>query len=220
MNLTLNNNMVAIMSKIDLYTLPHKAQRAHLFALGIRVGRADFSDQVEKQHIENELRLIISQLRDHSYHENTFLHPLYREICEKASILDDEHDHLEESLNKLESILTNEKWEELYAELNRFISAYLAHQEEEEQSQRDLLWKHFDNERLSLVMNAFKAHTSSKTFDFLKFALPALSLPELVQIFNNVKSALPQLFEPLCGAAKAELEPPRWSDLQNNLSAI
>lgn len=54
------------MSRVDLYTFIHKAQRAHLFALASKIGRTDFSDEKDVHLIEQELRGMIAHLRDHS----------------------------------------------------------------------------------------------------------------------------------------------------------
>ncbi len=176
------------MSRIDLYTFIHKAQRAHLFALSSRIGRADFSDEKEVNSIEQELRSMIFHLREHSVNETTFIHPLFHEIGDQISVIEHEHDDLEKELNKLEHILNEKDWKELYPELNRFIASYLTHQDEEETMQVDILWKYFDDARLADVMTAYKkSRTPEQSVANLKFLAFGLSLPELTKMLQGAK---------------------------------
>lgn len=181
------------MERVDLYRFPHKVQRAHLFALSTKIGRADLTNQMELNEIEKSLRLMIRLLREHSEHEATFIHPLYKEVGDSASPLDEEHDDLEKELVKLEKVLEEKRWSALYEVLNRFIGHYLLHQDEEETEQTEVLWKHFDDSRLLAVMNAFKAsRPSSSLKEDLELAIPCLNLVELTQMFQMIKMAAPK----------------------------
>ena len=86
-----------------------------MFALSTRIGRADFSDEVETNMIQEELHRMISHLKGHSLNELTFIHPLFREVGNQISVIDEEHDDLEKELLKLEIILKEKKWNDLYA---------------------------------------------------------------------------------------------------------
>jgi hypothetical protein len=207
-------------NKIDLYTFIHKAQRMHLFNLSTRIGRTDFSDEAELNSIEQELRSMLAHLRKHSLSEATFIHPLFHELGNQIAVIDEEHDDLEKGMLKIEQILNKKKWEDLYPELNRFIGSYLIHQDEEEQLQSDILWKHFDNDRLAAVMTAFKKSLSpAENMENLKFMIPSLSVSELTQMFQNIKkSASPSAFQTCCQIAESQLETSRWQKLYNSLS--
>ena len=124
-------------NKIDLYTVIHKAQRTHLFDLCAKIGRTDFSDAQATSTIEQEMREIIEHLRQHGVNEDTFIHPLFRELGDHASAIDDEHDDLDKELHKLECILDKKNWSGLYPEFARFIGVYLLHQDEEERAAQD-----------------------------------------------------------------------------------
>jgi hypothetical protein len=206
--------------KPDLYTVIHKAQRMHLFGLSTRIGRADFSDAAEVSSIEKDLKSMIFHLRKHSLNEATYIHPLFNEMGNQIAAIDEEHDDLEKELLKIEHILKEKKWEELYPELNRFIAAYLTHQDEEERMQVDILWKHFDDDRLAGVMTAFKKSLSPvEDMENLKFMIPSLSVPELTQMFQNIKkSASTSAFQTCSQIAEAHLETSRWQKLCKSLS--
>lgn len=205
------------MLKTDLYTVIHKAQRAHLFTLSARIGRTDFSNPEESALIKQKLSEMISHLRKHSIVEATFIHPLFAELGN--SEFDEEHEELEGHLLQLEQIVEEKRWQELYSAFNRFLALYLIHQDEEERAQVDILWKHFDDTRLSGVLNAFMASRSpAMALEDLKFLLPALSLSELTHMFQGMKmSAPPQAFQAASEIAKTELEPNRWTQLDELL---
>lgn len=217
-----NKNKIEEVSKVDLYTFIHKAQRVHLFELSARVGRADFSNEVEVKSIEQDLKSMISHLKKHSVSEATFIHPLFNELGNQISVIDDEHDDLENKLGALECILNEKKWGELYPELNLFIASYLSHQDEEEKMQADILWKHFDNDRLAAVMTAYKKSLSpAQETENLKFIIPCLSIPELTKMFRNIKaSASTTVFQASCQIAENHLVPNDWKKLSKSLSLI
>lgn len=174
------------MKKFDLYTIIHKAQRVHMFNLSSKIGRLDLSDCESLQEVEQELKSFIKHIREHGHNEDTFIHPLFREVGSDATTLDEEHHDLDQELDKLEKVLEEKQWEELYPAFNRFCAIYLLHQDEEEQLQKTILWTHFANDRLLGAFLAFKASRSpAQHKEDLKFILPALSIPELAAIFQS-----------------------------------
>ena len=208
--------------KVDLYTFIHKAQRVHLFNLAIKIGRADLSDEIAMHSIELELKDMIARLKAHSIHEDTLIHPLFRELGNQIAVIDEEHDDLGKELQKLEYILDHKQWDKLYPELNRFISSYLAHQDEEEMMQEQILWKHFDNARLGAVMTAFQASRSpAQKKDDLNFLIPGLNIHELTAIFQGMKTSAPApAFEAACQIAQMHLGPNMWTALQRAIGPI
>ncbi len=206
-------------NRVDLYTMIHKVQRAHLFALSTRIGRADLTDEEEFKSIEQELRGMISHLHGHSHNEATFIHPLYREIGDEVAVIDEEHDDLEKELQKLEAILSAKEWGRLYAAFNRFIALYLIHQDEEETMQEEVLWKHFDDGRLDAALTAFKkSRPTEQVVEDLKFMVPGLSNSELAGILQSIKDAAPEpAFQAASQVFQQNLEPVRWTKLINSL---
>lgn len=186
-----------------------------MYALGSKIGRADLTNSDDLESIERELREMISHLRAHSHHEDTFIHPLYRELGQEAVAIDEEHDDLEQGLNLLEAILNQKEWQKLYPQFNRFLASYLSHQDEEEQMQAAVLWKHFDNARLGEVFIAFNKDRSpeAKAKD-LAFLIPGLSPPEIMGMLHHLKaSSPPAAFQAACQIAENNLESSRWSKI-------
>jgi hypothetical protein len=191
-------------NRVDLYSLIHKAQRVHLFALSSQIARADLQNNRERAEIKQKLGMLIDHLIAHAAHEATFIHPLYAEVGELAEILGDEHEELEENLELLEDILDQDSWDDLYAEFNRFIALYLIHQDQEESAQSDILWKNFDDKRLAQVMNSFRAQrTQEESKEDLEFILPCLNISELTKFFTTIKSeAEAPVFDNICALAQ------------------
>lgn len=216
------NKNIDEVSKVDLYTFIHKAQRMHLFDLSVRIGHTDFSNEAEIKSIQEDVRSMIAHLKKHSHSEATFIHPLFNELGNQISVIDDEHDDLEKELHKIECILSEKRWEELYNEFNLFIAAYLFHQDEEEKMQSTILWKHFDNDRLGAVMTAFKKSLSPiQEMENLKFIIPSLSVPELTKMFRNIKASAPtSVFEAVYKMAENHLATTQWNELSKSLSLI
>lgn len=206
------------MSRVDLYKFIHKAQRAHFFDLASRLGRTSLSDEKELQVIAEGLRGMIAHLKAHSMNELTFIHPLFTEAGKAVHGIDEEHEELEGELEKLEEILDEENWQELYPALNHFIGVYLLHQDEEESLQEEVLWTHFGDERLAEVFVKFQASRSlSQKIEDIEFLLPGLSRDELQNVFRGAQTSFPaEAFQRICETAQKQLEKSRWAELNSS----
>lgn len=201
--------------RVDLYTFVHKAQRFHMFRLCERIGSADFSQKAEAAEISNQFQELIEHLKDHAQNEKTYIHPLYQKISSVGGHFDKEHDDLEIEIHKLEKILKEERWSELYATYTKFIGTYLLHIDEEEGAQREVLWKNYEDDVLGATFMRFKAERPALLAknDF-EFMLPALSVPELTQMFQGMKASAPaQVFEGACDTAARLVAKHKWDKI-------
>lgn len=175
--------------RVDLYTTVHKAQRFHLFRLSNEIGVSDFTNAVAAAHISGRARDMIAHLRDHARNEETYIHPLYREIGNVVTDIERGHQELESELNELERIVDEKRWGELYSRFAYFLGTYLPHLDEEEALQKRVLWPHYDDAALLAVFQRFKAERSAadSTAD-LEFMLPALSTAEITRMFAGMKA--------------------------------
>src|SRR5690349_748058 len=118
--------------RIDFYTQVHKKQRKMLFDLSTKTADADFSDLSIVTEINQDLMLVTKELRQHAFHEETFVHPLLsKKIPRSEKALHEEHEDLKKYLDDLEtnchhlhSLLPNhtkiqEQGLEFYRMLNR-----------------------------------------------------------------------------------------------------
>ena len=206
--------------RVDLYTFVHKAQRFHMFQISERIGAADFSDFNEVKEVEEQILQLVEQLKDHAKNEKNYIHPLLQKIGSVGEHFDKEHEHLEVEIQKIENAVEEKRWSDLYRVYNRFLAAYLLHLDEEEAAQRDILWKHYEDQDLAAVFNRFKAerppHLAKTDFEFM---LPALSAAELTQIFRGMKMATPShIFQGACDTAVKILSKSKWQKISDAIS--
>lgn len=201
--------------RVDLYTFVHKAQRYHLFRLSEVIGTADFSDATEANAIAKQVLGLIDHLKDHAQNEKTYIHPLYQAVGSIGEHFDHEHSQLEAEIGKIETVVKDRRWSGLYSAYARFLGIYLLHLDEEEAAQRDVLWKHYEDKELGATFLRFKAerppHLAKSDFEFM---LPALSVPELTQMFRGIKaSSPPSAFQGACETASRILEKNKWDKI-------
>lgn len=199
--------------RVDLYTIIHKAQRCHLFRLGEAMGRADFSDEGTANAIAAQTRAWIAHLRDHANNEEKYIHPL---LHDKAAPIEHEHHELEAKLAALAEILDEKRWSELYTCFTQFLGEYLLHLAEEERLQAEVLWPAYSDVELGAVFNRFKTERAPQAAqEDLELMLPAMSVPELVRMFQGIRvSAPPQTFQGVCETASRFVDEVTWSEVQ------
>lgn len=184
-----------ITMKLDLYGKIHKAQRKHLFVISEKIGRTDFTDAVQASQLKNEIKTIIKHLREHAQHEERFIHPLYAEVSKQAELFDHEHHDLENSLDLLDKIITDDQSDsqKIYTQFNRFIIFYLKHIDDEESAQKEILWKNYDNDRLMGVIKDFQqSRTPQEKMEDLEFLLPCVNIHEALEILMSMKQNAPE----------------------------
>ena len=158
--------------RVDLYSAIHKAQRYHLFQLANEIGKTNFADDAATRRIDGSVREIIEHLRDHARNEAAYIHPLFHQLGEQDELFDDAHHQLEAQLGKIESVLTEKRWSELYRRFNRFLGTYLLHLDEEERAQADVLWPRYSDDELLATFHRFLAERppllAKADMDFMK----------------------------------------------------
>lgn len=201
--------------RVDLYTFVHKAQRFHLFRLSEVMGMTDFSNSLEAEEIANKTLHLMEHIKDHAQNEKNYIHPLFQAIGAVGNHFDNEHTELDKYIEKIEAIVAEKRWSELYSTYTKFIGTYLLHLDEEEAAQRDVLWQSYEDKDLAAVFNRFKVerppHLSKADLEFM---LPALSIPELTQMFRGIKASAPDnAFQGACNMASRVLEPNKWKKI-------
>lgn len=172
--------------RFDLYSLIHKAQRKYLFELSIAIGRTNPSDELQCKNIESQIHDMILLIEDHSKNEEKFIHPLFAQTGHQDKILETEHNNTKEQLENLKFLVKKRDIKALYSAYNRFVASYLEHTDEEERLQAEILWEHFDDQKLMSVMSQFAASKSSQQMLWgLDFMAPALNIQELMRLFGN-----------------------------------
>jgi hypothetical protein len=205
--------------RVDLYTFVHKAQRFHMFRLSEKIGTTDFSVALETHEAAQEVLHLLEHLKDHAHNEEKYIHPLYQGVGATGEHFDREHEGLELEIRKLESVIAEKRWSDLYRAYTRFLGIYLLHLDEEEAAQRDILWTKYEDKDLAAVFTRFKMERPANlaSADFV-FMLPALSIPELTQMFRGMKASAPApVFKGACDTAAKVLAPNRWQKIAANI---
>jgi hemerythrin-like domain-containing protein len=218
--------------RIDLYTHVHKKQRKGLFALSSKVGEANFTDSATVTDIYNDLILMTNELREHAFHEETFIHPLLeRKIPRSERALHHEHVMLKKYLADLETnyrhlqMLTphykksQEQGLEFYRLLNRFIATYLTHIDAEEYVIQNL-WEIAVDAELTGIMIAFQTYDGTeKGQKWLATHLPMMNSDEQQLMFKTAQMLAPEnIFITMCQLAENILGHEKWQQILKGLS--
>lgn len=202
--------------RVDLYRTIHKAQRFHLLRFGARLGCTDMSDGTEVAVVDRELRALVDELRDHAENERRYIHPLFGAVG-AVHDLDREHDELDGVLSEL----IDGGAETLYPRFMRFLVSYLAHIDEEERLQAEILWVRCAEAELAATFHRFVTERApdSARHD-LVFILPALSLPGRVAIFRGMRRSAPaDTFAGAVALARDTLGADAWAAIAARLDA-
>lgn len=158
------------MTRLDLYRNVHKGQRVHLFGLAGEIGRADPEDRAQLSALATRARAMLSGLREHAEHEETFIHPVLKAQAPAiVEALEREHHWVASSLTEVEDSLRRldaapdraVPLGELYRAWCRMVAAYLAHLDNEERLAMPALWASCTDEEIFTIMSSFVASRSA-----------------------------------------------------------
>ena len=205
--------------RVDLYGAVHKAQRYHLFQFAGKAGKADLADDIQRATLATEVRDIVRMLRDHARNEEHYIHPLFERLGTAARLLHEEHDALETSLGELLAIIETGRMQELYRVFARFLAEYLLHIDTEERVQAQVLWPALSDAELGEVLQRFKAERDpAEAAEDLRRFLPALSAPELAQMFRGIRASAPaSVFQEATAQGRSALGPAGWAAVEKLL---
>src|SRR3954447_11775205 len=92
--------------RIDFYGNYHKALRRALFEFSARAGLLDYDDDAALAKLLNEFEQISRTLREHSVHEDEYMHPLLSKYApEVQARMEQQHSRLDPELEVLEAQL-------------------------------------------------------------------------------------------------------------------
>ncbi len=163
-----NSSLGSAMPKFNFYTMIHKVIRKALFDTCFMAGQTDFFDKNETMIFIEKFSGLVNLLKDHSLHEETYIHPLLaeKEMAEFATV-EEEHKQLEEQLQRLEQMLRvafenqdqstcYELGNSFYLAMNEFTGHYLHHLFDEETKIMPALRDTYPLSSLLFVMDQFK----------------------------------------------------------------
>lgn len=218
--------------RIDLYSLIHKVARKRLFDVSVLAGRTDLADPRSAAAFRSEFDALAAWLRAHAQHEERFIHPLLaaRAPDDREALAREHHEgeaDLERFERELEGLVRGDSDRDarrrravaFYRGLNRFVSSYLTHLDDEETRAMPRLWALYTDAELEGVMQAFTAsRTAAEAMGDLASMLPVLAPSERVMVMAPMKSGLPEAsFRAACEVAAGVLAPDEWAALERAL---
>lgn len=217
------------MPRIDFYGNYHKALRRALFEFSARAGLLDYDDDAALAKLLNEFERIARTLREHSMHEDEYMHPLLQKYApEVLTTMDGQHSKLDPELEVLETQLRaiadakdrSAAGMAFYAAINRYIGSYLEHLADEEDVANPILWERCPHDELADAVARFRASFAlDQVATSFEFMLPALSPPERADLYKTVRDNAPRpVYETLLGVAQKTLAAGDYDDLQQRLT--
>ena len=214
--------MRATAGRDDFFTQIHKALRWGLFDIAGSLGRLDVADADAREGTLVAWRRLSALLHAHTWHEETFIHPLLEAKAPGSSHLRHlEHEVTEGELSRLDeametldpsqglptpaggpAALTSEDLNDLGRDLTAFIGAYLPHLLEEELNSMPLLWATCSDDELASCRNAFMASVGTEENELtLELFFHALDNDELAAVVEGCRAAGGIPWEQLCRVA-------------------
>src|SRR5262249_52463944 len=134
------------MERVDMYSALHKMQRARLFELTVEAGKLDSSDRGGRSALRGAVDALMDELVAHGEHEETFIHPVLRQVAPGvARELDGEHAAIASALDEVRRAASRseaglDEPTVLYRTLASFTARYLDHLAVEEGAALPALW--------------------------------------------------------------------------------
>ncbi len=217
---------------IALYTPIHKGLRARLCRIATKAGTLDYADQAALDAYYHEFEAIGLQMYLHHEWEERALHPLLStEVPDCVEHLEKEHreahdrlDHLKAHLNVTRKQLGPDKRQarglEFYLALNRFITFFLHHLDEEEERAQPALWNLSTTEELiSAVQTSFDVPSEEAKAN-LVMVIAAVNVEELISLFTYMQENVPaSALQNALKLAERILNPRDWEMLKSRLTS-
>lgn len=183
----------------DVFKEVHKGLRNALFRLSLMAGSADAADPGNLERLCADARDTFRFLEHHARNEDDFLAPEMRaKGLAEAGHMAEGHRELESRIRALaeaaSALLRDPSGlHGFYLDLNRFISAYLGHMDEEEARILPLLHASFTDGELEEFPRRSVAATGPKDQSMmLAYMFPAMAPAELKGFFARVRGKAPR----------------------------
>jgi len=216
-----------LQSQVDLYTGPHKGQRAVFFMIGKAAGTLNLNDQNALSKFEGELASFRDSMYLHANIEEKFIHPLLSErVPGGADRLNEDHRLMHKQFDELVACFGEIKKKpreelslEFYLAWNRFTSFYFIHIDYEEEYVMPMLWKLCTSEELGDVFRKVMAgQTPKELMENLGMMLPAMNPLERAMLLNQARATMPpEAFQAALKLAEHVLTPEDFASLKTSL---
>ncbi|HVL04021.1 MAG TPA: hemerythrin domain-containing protein [Acidimicrobiales bacterium] len=209
----------------DFYRQIHKAIRYALFHTTLRAGSLDAADTDAVDGFLEAQRSLLGLLHSHHHHEDLFIQPMLEEhAAGLARVIAGQHGDVEDGMaclaqraDRLGTVARPGRAaaaHNLYLDLSRVTSAYLAHQLVEETQVMPALRAVMPTEELVAVDLAIRGSLPPHEMaEVITYMLPAMDVEERTEMLSGLAMAPPEIFAMFRAAAKAALPANQWAQL-------
>ncbi len=209
----------------DLYREIHKGIRYALFHTTLRAGSLDVADADAIDGLVAAQRELLDLLHSHHEHEDEFVQPLVETHAPALAVtVAAQHGDVAAGMAQLERLADrlatvarpgrHAAAHNLYLDLGRLTSAYLAHQLVEETQVMPALRAAIPTDELVALDWAIRASVPpDEMARAMAFMLPAMDVEERIDMIGGMAMAPPPVFAVLRAAAEAALTPTEWTQV-------
>ena len=213
----------------DFYRQIHKGIRHALFHTVLRAGSLDVADTDAVDGFLEAQRSLLALLRSHHHHEDVFIQPLLEEHASALALsIAAQHGDVEEGMARLEQggerLATVARpgragaAHNLYLDLSRLTSAYLAHQLVEETQVMPELRAVMPTDELIGVDLAIRGSIPPQEMAaVMTYLLPAMDVEERTEMLGGMAMAPPPVFALFREAAEAGLSAEQWAQVAQRI---
>lgn len=213
----------------DFYREIHKGIRHALFTTVLAAGRLDVADADAVDQLLAAHGDLLGLLHSHHHHEDEFFQPLI-EAHAPVLAVDIEHQHAEvDAAMAHQAVLASRVRStpapgrravvhNLYLDLTRLTSAYLAHQLVEETQVMPALRAVVPTEELlALDLELRSTVPPDEMVGAMQHMLPAMDVEERVDMLGGMAMAPPEVFAVFRAAAERALTPAQWAQVADRI---
>ena len=220
------------MQRYNIFFPVHKGLRALLCETAQLLQQTDFTDADEAADAIGRVKSVVNLFESHASKEDNYVFSAlnaFEPSIVAAFEQEHEEDHdLGESLQKWVTafgytVAPSAKQtigDELVKSFIRFMVFNLRHMEKEEQVINPLLWRYYSDEELhAITQKIISSIPPEEAADFSRWMVRGLNNAEILSWLKGVKNSAPQpVFHSLLNIAEEELNPHRWSFVQEHLT--
>lgn len=214
-------------SRYDIYQFIHKALRARMARVLVRLGAMDVTDPQDLQAALDELEALLQQCASHVQHEDTFLHPVLQRLsagsADEAAEGHLDHHQAIAALGAASAELRTDPQPaaalRLYRQFALFVADNLLHMQHEETWHNAVLWKHCtDAQILEIEQRLHASVLPAEMADVLRWMTTGLNPAERAALFGAVQAQLPpEPFVNLMHEVRGRLDDRAWAKLAQAL---
>ena len=214
-------------SRYDIYQLIHKALRARMARVLVRLGTLDVADPQDLPDGLDELDALLQQCASHVHHEDEFLHPVLQQLnagsADEAAEGHLDHQRAIAALQAASADLRAQPQPaaalRLYRQFALFVADNLLHMQHEETWHNAVLWRHCtDAQILEIEQRLHASVAPAEMEDVLRWMTTGLNPAERAALFGAVQATLPpEPFMNLMHQARQRLDDRAWAKLAQAL---